>query len=351
MAARALVFTARKQDTGRTVGDVIRKEFGLVAHDFARAKYRTENGITVDGKPAMANRRLEAGETLRVLLEDGEPGRSMPARGPLSVLYEDEDVIAVDKPAGMVVHPSHGHFADTLANYLAQYFLDRGEPHEIRPAGRLDKDTSGVLLFGKSRTACAHLAAGASRNKQYLALASGVFANPEGTVRAPISREYEEKIRRVVRPDGAEAVTHYRVLRQYADCALLTLTLETGRTHQIRVHMAYLGHPLLGDPIYGSGVLLPEQCTGRTMEAYPAQLRLTDGERAERIRANRGFVRTALHAWRVTFLQPFSREPVAVTAPLPADFRRVIAEEGDDFRLVREEGTVRSGLTAFRPHS
>ena len=86
-------------------------------------------------------------------------------------------------------------------------------------------------------------------------------------------------------------------------------------------------------------------------EAYPAQLRLTDGERAERIRANRGFVRTALHAWRVTFLQPFSREPVAVTAPLPADFRRVIAEEGDDFRLVREEGTGRSGLTAFRPHS
>ena len=146
-------------------------------------------------------------------------------------------------------------------------------------------------------------------------------------------------------------MTHYRVLRQYADCALLTLTLETGRTHQIRVHMAYLGHPLLGDPIYGSGVLLPEQCTGRTMEAYPAQLRLTDGERAERIRANRGFVRTALHAWRVTFLQPFSREPVAVTAPLPADFLCVIEEEGDDLRLVREEGFVCSGLTAFCPHS
>ncbi len=300
--ARILTYTAGANDAGRTAGDVIRREFRLVAHDIARAKYRTENGITVNGVQVMVNRRLAEGDELRVVLANELPGKIVPVPGPLAVLYEDEDMLAVDKPAGVVVHPSHGHFADTLANYVAQYYIDEGDPHEVRTVGRLDKDTSGVLLFGKNRTACAHLteqAACGLSEKTYLALASGTFPGEEGTVEAPISREYEEKIRRVVREDGDHALTHYRVLRQMEDRALLSVRIETGRTHQIRVHMAHIGHPLVGDPIYGTA--------------------------SEVIR------RAALHARRLVCRQPFTGERIVLESPLPEDFLRALGPDAPDF--------------------
>ena len=300
--ARILTYTAGANDAGRTAGDVIRREFRLVAHDIARAKYRTENGITVNGVQVMVNRRLAEGDELRVVLANELPGKIVPVPGPLAVLYEDEDMLAVDKPAGVVVHPSHGHFADTLANYVAQYYINEGDPHEVRTVGRLDKDTSGVLLFGKNRTACAHLteqAACGLSEKTYLALASGTFPGEEGTVEAPISREYEEKIRRVVREDGDHALTHYRVLRQMEDRALLSLRIETGRTHQIRVHMAHIGHPLVGDPIYGTA--------------------------SEVIR------RAALHARRLVCRQPFTGERIVLESPLPEDFLRALGPDAPDF--------------------
>lgn len=300
--ARILTYTAGANDAGRTAGDVIRREFRLVAHDIARAKYRTENGITVNGVQVMVNRRLAEGDELRVVLANELPGKIVPVPGPLAVLYEDEDMLAVDKPAGVVVHPSHGHFADTLANYVAQYYIDEGDPHEVRTVGRLDKDTSGVLLFGKNRTACAHLteqAACGLSEKTYLALASGTFPGEEGTVEAPISREYEEKIRRVVREDGDHALTHYRVLRQMEDRALLSVRIETGRTHQIRVHMAHIGHPLVGDPIYGTA--------------------------SEVIR------RAALHARRLVCRQPFTGERIVLESPLPEDFLRALGPDAPAF--------------------
>lgn len=300
--ARILTYTAGANDAGRTAGDVIRREFRLVAHDIARAKYRTENGITVNGVQVMVNRRLAEGDELRVVLANELPGKIVPVPGPLAVLYEDEDMLAVDKPAGVVVHPSHGHFADTLANYVAQYYINEGDPHEVRTVGRLDKDTSGVLLFGKNRTACAHLteqAACGLSEKTYLALASGTFPGEEGTVEAPISREYEEKIRRVVREDGDHALTHYRVLRQMEDRALLSVRIETGRTHQIRVHMAHIGHPLVGDPIYGTA--------------------------SEVIR------RAALHARRLVCRQPFTGERIVLESPLPEDFLRALGPDAPDF--------------------
>ena len=327
--ARTLTYTAGASDKGRAVREIVRGELCLVAHDIARAKYRTEGGITVNGVPSLMNRILQCGDVVRVLLTDEAPEKTVPVQGPLSVLYEDEDIICLNKPAGLVVHPSHGHFSDTLANYLAFYYQERGESHEIRTIGRLDKDTSGVIAFGKSRTACAIVAGqvkkdfpvrgpdtapdkdlrgsraapGAAR-KKYLALASGFFADPEGTVDAPISREYEEKIRRVVRSDGAPALTRYRVLEQCDGYALLAVEIETGRTHQIRVHMAHIGHPLLGDPIYGDGTD-PERFVRRR-----------DGE-------ERGEVlqRAALHAWELVFAQPFTGETVRVTAPVPPDMR------------------------------
>ena len=287
--ARILEYRAGEKDEGRMVRDVIREEFHLVAHDIARAKYRTQGGIAVNGRTVMVNRTLHEGEVLRVKLDGEEPGKIVPVRGPLNILYEDEDLICLNKPAGVVVHPSHGHFADSLANFLAQYYLDCGDPHEVRTVGRLDKDTSGIICYGKNRTACALLteqAAAGIRRKIYLACAGGQFHEKEGTISAPISREYEEKIKRVVRQDGDSAVTHYRLLEQYPGYALLMVEIETGRTHQIRVHMAHIGHPLLGDPIYGDG-------------GVPG--------------------RAALHAWKTIFRQPFTGQEIEITAPIPED--------------------------------
>ena len=198
---RILKYQATASDTGRAVREILRDEFCLVAHDIARAKYRTEKGITVNGVSVKTDRVLREGDVVEFLLL-GEPSlRTVPVRGEIRILYEDEDLICLDKPAGLVVHPSHGHFADSLGNYLASYFEEKGEPHEIRTVGRLDKDTSGVICFGKSRTACALMMGQgtssyrpAPSRKQYLALSRGRFPQTCGTVDAPISREYEEKI-------------------------------------------------------------------------------------------------------------------------------------------------------------
>jgi 23S rRNA pseudouridine1911/1915/1917 synthase len=213
-------------------------------------------------------------------------------------MYEDEDLICLNKPAGIVVHPSHGHFSDSLANYLAFHYEQTGDPHEIRTIGRLDKDTSGLIFYGKSRTVCAHMMEQADRGERekfYLALAEGVFQSETGTIDEPISREFDDQIKRVVREGGDRAVTHYRVVRQYKDYALVRVTIDTGRTHQIRVHMAHIGHPLLGDPLYGRGE------TGELKRA-------------------------ALHAERVVFRQPFSGEYLELKAPLPDDMKHFLSE-------------------------
>lgn len=314
--ARILTYIAKENDTGLMARDVIRREFRLVAHDVAKAKFRTKDGITVNGTAVMINYRLKAGDVLKVKLEDEISTTTVPTEGPLDIVYEDEDVLVLNKPAGLVVHPSHGHYADSLANYVAWHYQKTGQVHEIRTIGRLDKDTSGLIFYGKSRTACAHLVEQAEkgeRTKTYLALAEGQFSDNglqfaddttggksifdmrslKGTIDAPITRDYIDKVRRAVRKDGDRAVTHYRVLHQYDGYALLSVRIETGRTHQIRVHMSYIGHPLLGDPLYGKG-------------SVP------------------GMNRAALHAYKVAFLQPFEGSRIELTAPIPEDFRKFL---------------------------
>ncbi len=296
---RTLTYQAKNEDAGRMVRDILHREFRLVAHDIAASKYRVENGITVNGTPVMVNRVLAPGDVVRVTLFDEPRGTTIPTEGPLDIRYEDEDLIVLNKPAGCVVHPSHGHYADSLANFVAWHYAQTGQVHELRTVGRLDKDTSGLIVFGKSRTACSHLteqAAEGLRRKRYLALAEGVFSAPKGDVEAPIAREIEDQIRRVVREDGDYALTHYRVERQFAEFALLSLEIETGRTHQIRVHMAHIGHPLLGDPLYGSG------------------------------RFDDRVSRAALHAEYLEFLQPFSNEKICLNAELPADMQAVMED-------------------------
>ncbi len=295
---RILTYQVKPEDDNMIVRDIIQREYRLVSHDMASAKYETDHGICVNGEQVMVNRVVHPGDLVRVKLEDRPKGNIVPAEGPLDILYEDEDLICLNKPAGIVVHPSHGHYADSLGNFLAYYYEQSGRPHEVRTIGRLDKDTSGIIFYGKSRTVCAHMleqTLEGRRVKTYLALAEGIFEHQCGTVDAPISREFEDKIRRTVRPDGDRAVTHYRVLHQYAEYALVQVRIDTGRTHQIRVHLSHIGHPLLGDIIYGSGPVGNLQ-------------------------------RTALHAYHTTFCLPFSGEERELTAPVPEDMQMLMGD-------------------------
>ncbi len=294
LTVRRLVFVAGEADTGRTVREVLQKEWHLVHHDLARAKYDTANGITVNGEPVFVSRALAEGDELVFLLADALPESVVPAKGPLKILYEDEDLIAVEKPAGVLVHPSHGHFSDTMANFVAGYFEAKGEAHEIRTVGRLDKDTTGVLLFAKSRSAVAALNYRKKCEKTYFAIYSGVFpANAlSGVIDAPLGPAPGEKTRQMVRADGKPARTRYRVLWQGGEYGLLEAHIETGRTHQIRAHLSYLGHPLLGDGLYG----------GPT----------------DRI------LRAALHAGLLVLEQPFAGEEIRIEAPLPEDMAALL---------------------------
>ena len=302
---RILTYKAGPEDEGRPVRDIILYKWKLVAHDVARAKYETPDGITVDGEVVWVNRPLHEGDILRVVITDHAPDNIIPSDGRLDIVYEDEDLICINKPSGVVVHPSHGHYADSLANYLAHYFDEKGEPHEIRTIGRLDKDTSGLLLFGKSRSAVGLMdaqAAQGTRTKVYLALCEGEFAESEGYVDTPIMRAFDGNIKRVAKDGGDTAFTSYKVEAQYEGYALVRLSLMTGRTHQIRVHMSHIGHPLLGDPLYGNGTF-----------THPCSPDIKIG-------------RTALHASALAFNQPFAGNRIELSADLPSDMAAFVRQ-------------------------
>ena len=313
---RILTYTAGPEDEGRPVRDIILYKWKLVAHDVARAKYETPDGITVDGEVVWVNRRLHEGNILRVVITDHAPDSIIPSEGRLDIVYEDEDLICINKPSGIVVHPSHGHYADSLANYLAYYFNEKGEPHEIRTIGRLDKDTSGLLLFGKSRSAVGLMdaqAAEGTRTKVYLALCEGEFAESEGYVDTPIMRAFDGNIKRVAKDGGDTAFTSYKVEAQYEGFALVRLSLMTGRTHQIRVHMSHIGHPLLGDPLYGNGPF--------THPCSP-DIKIS---------------RTALHASALAFNQPFAGNRIELSADLPSDMAAFVTSTPVTGKLVTDQ--------------
>lgn len=229
----------------RPVKDFLRRQLGLSARALAELK-RLEGGLTLNGKPCRSVDPLPAGGVLELRL----PAENVfyeAVAGPLSILYEDEDYLIVDKPPGMPIHPSPGHDRDSLLNRVAYYYGKTGQTPAFRPLYRLDRDTSGLVAVGKHRLAVSS----AQQEKRYLAVCEG-FLSGCGTVDVPIGLEVGSKIKRCCGTEGAQpAVTHWRALAQRDGHTLLELRLETGRTHQIRVHMVFLGHPLAGDDLYG----------------------------------------------------------------------------------------------------
>lgn len=260
-----------------------------------------EGAVTLGGEPVKKNRKTEAGEVYVVALSDPEPIEALPQNIPLDVVYEDEDVIVVNKPVGMVVHPAAGHPDGTLVNALLYHCGDSlsGINGKLRPGivHRIDRDTSGLIIAAKNDAA--HLALAAqledhSLYREYHAIAVGGFREDAGAVDAPVARHpVDRKKMAVDRVNGKNAVTHWRVLERYSGYTYLQCRLETGRTHQIRVHLASLGHPLLGDTVYGAKKPVP------------------------------GLAGQCLHARKLTFTHPRSGEEMTVECPLPDWFEAV----------------------------
>jgi 23S rRNA pseudouridine1911/1915/1917 synthase len=235
---------------------------------------------------------------------------------PLDVLHEDAHVIVIDKPAGLVVHPGAGNPTGTLVNALLHRDPALANLPRAGIVHRLDKDTSGVMVVARTLQAHTGLVAQlAARevHRQYLAVVVGALVSG-GTAEAAIDRHPRDRIRMAVREDGREAVTHFRLRERFHAHTLLECRLETGRTHQIRVHMAHLKHPIVGDPLYGGPLRLPKGASDALVAAL------------------RGFRRQALHAETLEFRHPVSGEPVRATAPVPEDMQRLLQALRDDAR-------------------
>jgi 23S rRNA pseudouridine1911/1915/1917 synthase len=266
-------------------------------------KLMTEGQVTIDGVPVKANDSLIPGLVIDLEVPDPKPLELEAEDIPLSVAYEDPDMLIIDKPAGLVVHPAPGHSSGTLVNALLARDTEYGGIAGVMRPGivhRLDRDTSGLLMVAKNDLAQASLMAQLKARgikKTYLGLASGNVSATTGRIEAPIGRDPKHRTRMAVVPGGREATTGYRVRERLPGWTLLELDLITGRTHQIRVHLAAIGHPLAGDPLYGTG-------TSR--------------------RGPDDSGRLFLHSWRIELQSPSDGHIIRATAPLPPELEAVL---------------------------
>jgi len=280
--------------------------------DYSRSRLQAwtrEGRVSVNGAQRRPRDRVELGDHLQLRAVAEEQVVCMPQAIPLDIVFEDRDILVVDKPAGLVVHPAAGNPDGTLQNALLYHDPALIELPRAGIVHRLDKDTTGLMVIGRSRRAHKRLveAIAARRvRREYRALVVGGMP-AGGTIDLPIGRHPTQRTRMAVNPLGKPSVTHYRVLEHFRGHTLLKVLLETGRTHQIRVHMAHLRHPVFGDPQYGG------------------RLRLPGGASEELTRVLRGFSRQALHAKRLALLHPVSGRPLSFSCAIPADMSAVIA--------------------------
>lgn len=259
-----------------------------------------EGRVTCGGKPLKKSEKLAQGQIISVEIPPPAPLEAIPQDIPLDIVFEDSDVVVINKPVGMVVHPAAGHLDGTLVNALLYHCGDSlsGINGALRPGivHRIDKDTSGLLIVAKNDHAHASLASqlqDRSLSRVYEAVCFGKMKHDEGTINAPIARHPHHRKRMAVIPDGREAITHYEVISPLKQHTHLRCHLETGRTHQIRVHLAHVGHPLVGDEIYGG-------------------------------KAHSALVGQCLHARELRFIHPSSGQPVSFSTPLPPAFEAVL---------------------------
>ena len=279
--------------------------------DYSRSQIKQlldGGNITVNGKTEKAKYKVKSGDVIRLEEPETKTLELRPENIPLDIVYEDDDVIVINKPQGMVVHPAPGHDDHTLVNALLYHCPLSTINGTFRPGivHRIDKDTSGLLMVAKNDKAHQSLAKqlkDKTNIREYVALVHGRIAEDEGTINAPIGRSLKDRKKQAVVKDGRNAVTHFEVLKRYRDYTLVKCILETGRTHQIRVHMKYIGHPLVGDPLYG-----PKKT----------------------IKGNGQF----LHAGKLGFVHPTTGKLLIFEAPLPKIFQECLEKLDKNNRLV-----------------
>ena len=305
-----MIYTATDADKGKRL-DALAAECAGISRS-AAAKLIDDGHVTVCGRCEAKKYAVKVADIIEFTLPECKESEALPENIPLNVVYEDNDIIVINKPSGMVVHPAPGNYSGTLVNALLYHCKDSlsGIGGVLRPGivHRIDKDTSGLLVVAKNDEA--HIALSEELKyhgivREYRALVSGGFKDDSGTVDYPIGRHPVDRKKMAVIRDGSgtsrEAVTHYEVLRRYGQISYLSLKLETGRTHQIRVHMSYIGHPLLGDEVYAKSKT-------RFETVHPS---LFDGQ--------------ALHAIRLTLTHPRTGERMTFESELPKNFETALA--------------------------
>ena len=296
-----LRYVKSDSDNYLTIRQVINSEFNISYNLLVKLKKNKK--IFLNGINTYIDKNIKDGDEISIIIDFEEDNSNIvPTKMDLSILYEDEALLIIDKPAGIPVHPSILHYDNSLSNGIKYYFDNIKLNKKIRPVNRLDRNTSGIVIFAKNEYVHDSLSKQMQNDiflKEYITICNGLFEEKTGIIDAPIARKENSIIERCVNPTGAPAITHYKVLKEFEiDGKIfseLLISLETGRTHQIRVHMAYLGHPIIGDSLYGSESILIN--------------------------------RQALHAYRVEFIHPISRQKIIITSNIPKDMSDIIKKQ------------------------
>ncbi|MCL6659837.1 RluA family pseudouridine synthase [Paenibacillus amylolyticus] len=319
-----IVYTVTEQEDGWLLKTVLQRRL-LVSRKLLSKIKLTEQGVMLNGERVYISVKVAAGDVVEVRMEQEESDDILAEPIPFTVLYEDEHLLIVNKDAGIIVHPTHGHYTGTLANGVVHYWKTKGERYRFRPIHRLDQETSGVLAIAKNPYVHQHVSEqmiAGTVDKKYIALVHGSPVPEQGSVDGPIDRDPEEPHRRIVTPDGYAARTLYTTITRWAEgrASAISLKLESGRTHQIRVHMTSIGCPLIGDRMY------------KTLPVHE----IDEQTMAVREERDSWIGRQALHACELTFEHPILQERITFQAPFPADMA-ALEQRLNDEAAPREE--------------
>ena len=288
-------YRVTSDNDNRKVSHILKNHLKFSCGEIRRIKRSA--GLMVNDQTVRLDWLVKEGDLIRVNFQDDNDQPVIPQDIPLNILFEDEHILVVNKPFNMLVHPLSYHVLNTLANGVIYHWQMQGHNSKFRSVSRLDKDTSGVILIAKSSYICHQLAEQMKNGicrREYLTVVHNRITMNSGIINFPIGRPYDDSLIFGVTSQGKEAITHFTVIQRFANGSLVKLRLETGRTHQIRVHMRHLGHPLMGDDLYGGSLDLIQ--------------------------------RQALHSWRLEFNHPITKENMHLEAPLPADMTSLIHE-------------------------
>lgn len=289
-----LEYIVNETNKFETVKQVLKEEFKMSDRLLVKLKHAKQ--IYLNNEPTYVFQKISLNDKIEVCLDFNEDCENIvPTKIRLDILFEDESLLVINKPPFVPVHPSMDHFEDSLSNGIKYYFNSIGLKRKIRPVNRLDKNTSGIVLFAKNEYVQECLVKqmkNQSFQKEYLAIVDGILKEKKQVINAPIARKENSIIERCISPNGDTAITEIELLKTFSDYSLIKCILKTGRTHQIRVHMQSIGHSILGDDLYGN--------------------------------KSKYINRQALHAYQIKFIHPISKQNIEITAELPEDMKKLL---------------------------